>query len=78
MSRRTGRRAASSTEAAWVQSIADHHGFPHGFVGYADLQSPDVEATLDAMMAHRNLRGIRQQLHWHERVGLSLCRSAPI
>lgn len=55
------------TEAAWVQSVADRYGFPHAFVGYADLQSPKVETTLDAMMVHRNLRGIRQQLHWHER-----------
>lgn len=54
-------------EAAWVQSVADRDGFPHAFVGYADLQSSDVEATLDAMTAYRNLRGIRQQLHWHER-----------
>ncbi len=54
-------------EAAWVQSVADLHGFPHGFVGYANLQSPHVEATLDAMTAHSTLRGIRQQLHWHER-----------
>lgn len=54
-------------EAAWAQSVADRHGFPHAFVGYADLQSLTVATTLDAMMAHRNLRGIRQQLHWHER-----------
>ncbi len=54
-------------EAAWVQSVADRHGFPQAFVGYADLQAADVEATLDALSAHRSLRGIRQQLHWHER-----------
>jgi predicted TIM-barrel fold metal-dependent hydrolase len=53
-------------EAAWIQSIGDNHGFPHGFIAYADLQSNDVETTLDALMAHRNIRGIRQQLHWHE------------
>src|SRR5579862_3738200 len=58
---------AELQEAAWVQSVADRHGFPHAFVGYADLQSPNIEATLDAMTVHRNLRGIRQQLHWHER-----------
>lgn len=54
-------------EAAWVQSVGDRHGFPHAFVGYADLQSANVEATLEAMTAHSDLRGIRQQLHWHER-----------
>jgi predicted TIM-barrel fold metal-dependent hydrolase len=53
-------------EAAWVQQVADGHGFPHAFVGYADLQSDTVEAALDAMLLHGDLRGIRQQLHWHE------------
>ena len=54
-------------EAEWVQSVGDTHGFPHGIVGYADLASSDVAATLDRMMACDNLRGIRQQLHWHEK-----------
>jgi predicted TIM-barrel fold metal-dependent hydrolase len=53
-------------EAAWVQSVADGHGFPHAIVGYADLAAPTVGATLDGMMKHPRLRGIRQQLHWHE------------
>ncbi len=52
-------------EAAWVQSVSDRHGFPHAFVGYADLASESVEATLDALMVHCGLRGVRQQLHWH-------------
>jgi len=54
------------TEAAWIQSVSDRHGFPQAFVGYADLASPTVGTTLDALSAQRNLRGIRQQLHWHE------------
>ena len=54
-------------EADWVQSVADAHGFPHGIVGYADLASPDLAATLDREMECANLRGIRQQLHWHEK-----------
>lgn len=53
-------------EVKWVQSVADADGFPHGIVGYADLAAPDVAATLDSAMACANLRGIRQQLHWHE------------
>lgn len=52
-------------EVAWVQSVADHHGFPHAIVGFADLADPDVESTLDKMSAFRGLRGVRQQLHWH-------------
>jgi predicted TIM-barrel fold metal-dependent hydrolase len=53
-------------EVAWVQSVADVSGFPHAIVGYADLAAPDVAAVLDRELACANLRGIRQQLHWHE------------
>jgi len=53
-------------EVEWVQSVGDQHGFPHGIVGYADLRAPDVAATLDLERAQTRLRGIRQQLHWHE------------
>jgi predicted TIM-barrel fold metal-dependent hydrolase len=52
-------------EVERVQAVADAHGFPHGIIGYADLAAPDVAATLDREMACANLRGIRQQLHWH-------------
>ena len=54
-------------EVAWVQSVADGHGFPHGIVAYADLSAPNVVRVLDAETRYRNLRGIRQQLHWHEK-----------
>jgi predicted TIM-barrel fold metal-dependent hydrolase len=54
-------------EVAWVQSVADRHGFPHGIVGFADLAASDVEETLDRLCRFPNLRGIRQQLHWHPR-----------
>ena len=53
-------------EVEWVQSVADRHGYPHGIIGYADLAAPRVAETLDRQMACANLRGIRQQLHWHE------------
>lgn len=52
-------------ETAWLQAIADVHGVPNGIVAYADLAAPDVAALLDRHAAHANLRGIRQQLHWH-------------
>jgi predicted TIM-barrel fold metal-dependent hydrolase len=56
---------AEIDEVAWVQSVADRTGFPHAIVGYADLSAPDVADTLDRELAHANLRGVRQQLHWH-------------
>lgn len=54
-------------EVAWVQSVADRNGVPQGIVGYADLAAADVAAVLDRERAYKNLRGIRQQLHWHEK-----------
>jgi predicted TIM-barrel fold metal-dependent hydrolase len=58
--------ARNIEEVAWVQAIADAHGFPHAITGFADLAGPDVDATLDAMQPFPRLKGIRQQVHWHE------------
>ena len=40
-------------EAAWVQSVADSHGWPHAIIGYADLTVDDVRPQLDALKPHR-------------------------
>lgn len=53
-------------EVAWVQSVADQHGWPHGIVGYLDLLADDAADTLKRQLAHARLRGVRMQLHWHE------------
>ncbi|MEO0363265.1 MAG: amidohydrolase family protein [Pseudomonadota bacterium] len=53
-------------EAAWVQSIAEEVGWPHAIVGYADFTVDDATAQLDALAANPLMRGVRQQLHWHE------------
>lgn len=53
-------------EVAWVQSVADSHGWPHAIVGYADFTQDDVLPDLDRLKPHRLMRGVRQQLHWHE------------
>ncbi|OSP53747.1 amidohydrolase, partial [Pseudoruegeria sp. SK021] len=53
-------------EVAWVQGVADAHGWPHGIVGYADFTVEDVRPQLDRLTAYPLMRGIRQQLHWHE------------
>ena len=55
-------------ESRWLQSLADapgSGGFPHGIVGWANLASPGIEATLAAHAAVRNVRGIRQSLNRH-------------
>jgi predicted TIM-barrel fold metal-dependent hydrolase len=53
-------------EAAWVQSVADKRGWPHGIVGYADFTAADVRPQLEKLKEYPLMRGIRQQLHWHE------------
>jgi predicted TIM-barrel fold metal-dependent hydrolase len=54
-------------EVAWVQSVADRHGFPHAITAFADLAAADVAEVLDRELAAGNVRAIRQQLHWHEK-----------
>ncbi len=46
-------------ETAWLQGVADAHGFPQAIVAYADLAAPDAQRTLERHCAHRNMRGIR-------------------
>ncbi|MFK8032764.1 MAG: amidohydrolase [Hyphomicrobiales bacterium] len=53
-------------EVAWVQSVSDETGWPHGIVGYADFTAEDVRPQLDRLKKYPAVRGIRQQLHWHE------------
>lgn len=53
-------------EVAWVQSVADEHGWPHGIVGFADFTGDDVRPQLDRLKTYPLMRGIRQQFHWHE------------
>ena len=53
-------------EAAWVQATADEHGWPRAIVAYADLTAPDVRPQLDRLAGLPLVRGIRQQMHWHE------------
>jgi len=53
-------------EVAWVQSVAEAHGWPHGIVGFADFTVADVRPQLDRLAKYPLMRGLRQQLHWHE------------
>ena len=58
--------ARAVEEVEWVQSVADLHGWPHGIVGYANLSGEGASTTLAAQARAPLMRGIRQQLHWHE------------
>ncbi len=46
-------------ETAWLQAIADRHGFPQAIVAQCDLGAPDAAEQLARHAAHRNLRGVR-------------------
>jgi predicted TIM-barrel fold metal-dependent hydrolase len=53
-------------EAAWVQKTADETDWPHAIVGFVDMMDGDVRPQLDRLCKFPLLRGIRQQIHWHE------------
>lgn len=53
-------------EVAWVQKQAYEHGTVAGIVGFADFTVGDVRPQLDRLARYPLMRGVRQQLHWHE------------
>jgi predicted TIM-barrel fold metal-dependent hydrolase len=53
-------------EAAWIETMALETGWPQGLVAYADMTVADARPALDRLTRFPRLRGIRQQLHWHE------------
>jgi predicted TIM-barrel fold metal-dependent hydrolase len=58
----------SYDEAKWVQSVIDATGWPHANVAHADLADPDCGELIVRLAKLPATRGIRQQLHWHEKV----------
>ncbi len=56
----------SYAEAKWLQSVADTTGWPHANVAHADLSDPDVGTLIARLAKLPAVRGIRQQIHWHE------------
>jgi predicted TIM-barrel fold metal-dependent hydrolase len=57
----------SYDEALWVQSVIDATGWPHANVAHADLADEDAPALIARLAKLPATRGIRQQLHWHEK-----------
>ena len=53
-------------EVAWVQEESNRSGWPHGIVGYCDMLQKDSRRDLEKLSRYPLMRGIRQQLHWHE------------
>jgi predicted TIM-barrel fold metal-dependent hydrolase len=59
----------SVKEVEWVHAQYERTGWPHAIVGSADLFAPDALDTVHAELeASSLLRGVRLQLHWHDRV----------
>lgn len=52
-------------ETEWLQGLANKHGYPHGIVGRATLDAPDVEQVLEGHARQKNIRGIRHAINWH-------------
>ncbi len=55
-----------TAETRWLHETAEARGFPHGVVGYAQLESAEAERVLAAQCAFPRMRGIRQIVSWHE------------
>jgi predicted TIM-barrel fold metal-dependent hydrolase len=46
-------------ETAWLQEIADEHGYPHAIVAALDLTQPHAVSALERHRSYKNVRGIR-------------------
>lgn len=57
---------AAEAEARWIEDVALETGWPHATVAFADMTVADVRPALDRLTRYPRVRGIRQQLHWHE------------
>ena len=53
-------------EVAFVTEAAERTGWPHAIVGFCNLFADDAADVLAAQAEFPLMRGVRQQLHWHE------------
>lgn len=53
-------------EVRYVSRESEHSNLMQAIVAFADLRSPKVGEVLDQQLAAGPVRGVRQQLHWHE------------
>ena len=67
---RGGARAAAPepeevAEALWVHNVSRIKGWPNAVIGYVDFSSENCRHTIKELAKLPLMRGIRQQLHWH-------------
>jgi predicted TIM-barrel fold metal-dependent hydrolase len=58
--------ARALDEVRWVAGEARRADVPLAIVAFADLAVEDAGPALEALARHPVVRGVRQQLHWHE------------
>lgn len=66
--------ARAVEEVEWVQQEAERTGWPHAIVSFVDMQADNAADIMKAQSRFSLMRGVRQQLHWHEN---ELYRFAP-
>jgi predicted TIM-barrel fold metal-dependent hydrolase len=52
-------------ETRWLDGLAKLEGLPTGFVAFAALNDPDLDALLERQAAHPRVKGIRHIVNWH-------------
>ena len=57
--------AKAVEETAWLQGIADAHGYPNAIVAKIEMHRDDAQSYMERHKAHANVRGIRQMINWH-------------
>jgi predicted TIM-barrel fold metal-dependent hydrolase len=53
-------------EAEWAAREGLRHELVQAVTAFCDLSHPNASAVLDRLAANPRVRGIRQQMHWHE------------
>ena len=57
--------ADAVAETLWLQSVADHTGFPHAIIAQVPLHEPRATEMIELHRQAKNLRGVRHILNWH-------------
>jgi len=55
-------------EIEWLQTLDKPSGVAARYIGFADLNAPDADATLDRLSQIKRCVGVRQMLSWHPTV----------
>lgn len=53
-------------EVDWVEEEAKRTGWPNAIVSFVDFLSDDAPRTIAAQAQRSLVKGVRQQIHWHE------------